>query len=68
MYIQDLRHKIFEVVASVTRDIMVRFWEELKYRIDVCHMTRGAVCKVFKKLGEIFLSLCMRYMNIIWII
>jgi hypothetical protein len=67
-YIPDLKRKIAEVVASVARDIMVRLWEEMEYRIDVRHVTRGTVCKVFKKLGEILLSLCVCYMNIMWLI
>jgi hypothetical protein len=51
--IPELKRKITEVVASVTGDILIIFWEERDYRFDACLVTRGAVCKVFKKLGEI---------------
>lgn len=62
--IPDFKCKINKVVASVTSDVMVGFGEALEYRFHVCHMTHRVVCKVFKKLGEILLSLYMCYLNI----
>jgi hypothetical protein len=47
--IDDLKRRITEAVAAVTCDMFRRVWEELDYRFDICHVTRGAhigACKV----------------------
>jgi hypothetical protein len=40
--IDDLKRRITEVVAAVTCDMLRQVWEELDYRFDICHVTRGA--------------------------
>jgi hypothetical protein len=40
--IDDLKRRITEAVAAVTCDILRQVWEELDYRFDICHVTRGA--------------------------
>jgi hypothetical protein len=40
--IDDLKRRITEAVAAVTCDTLRRVWEELDYRFDICHVTRGA--------------------------
>jgi hypothetical protein len=40
--IDDLKRRITEAVAAVTRDMLRRVWEELDYRFDICCVTSGA--------------------------
>ena len=40
--LEGFKRKITTVVQTVTRDMLQCVWEELKYRIDVCRVTRGA--------------------------
>jgi hypothetical protein len=39
--LQDLRYRITAAVALVDRDMLTRVWDEMKYRVDVCRITRG---------------------------
>jgi hypothetical protein len=39
--LQDLRNRITAAVARVDRDTLTRVWNEMDYRIDVCHITKG---------------------------
>jgi hypothetical protein len=58
--ILDLKHRITEVVMSVTRDMLVKVWG-LRLTSAVWLMgTTLSVCKVCKKLGEIlYPSVCV---------
>ncbi|KAG8238391.1 hypothetical protein J437_LFUL016826 [Ladona fulva] len=38
----DLRDRIESVVASITRNTLIKVWEELAYQLDVCHVTNDA--------------------------
>ena len=38
----ELRDRIREAVAAVTPHMLINVWEELAYRLDVCHATNGA--------------------------
>jgi hypothetical protein len=38
----DLKTRIIATVKNVDTSILTRVWQELKYRIDVCRVTRGA--------------------------
>jgi len=40
-YLQDLRNRITAAVALVVRDMLTRVWNEMDYRRDVCHITKG---------------------------
>jgi len=39
--LQDLRNRITAAGALVDRDILIRVWNEMDYRIDVCRITKG---------------------------
>jgi hypothetical protein len=38
----DLKARIFAAVKNIDALMLTRVWEELEYRIDVCHVTRVA--------------------------
>lgn len=40
--LEDLRHRIIDAVNSITRDQLIRVWQELGYRFDICRVTHGA--------------------------
>jgi hypothetical protein len=40
--IDDLKRRITEAVAAVACDMLRRVWEQLDYRFNICHVTRGA--------------------------
>ena len=40
--IPDLKNRITATVETITPDLLSRVWQELDYRLDVCHVTKGA--------------------------
>jgi len=38
--LQDLRNRNTAAVALVDRDMLIRVWSEMDYRIDVCRITK----------------------------
>jgi hypothetical protein len=40
--IPDLKNRIEGVLATITPDLLIRVWQELDYRLDVCRVTKGA--------------------------
>jgi hypothetical protein len=40
--VNDLKKRITTAVASVEKDMLRRVWNELDYRIDICHVTKGS--------------------------
>ena len=38
----QLRQRIVEAVAAIDRQMLQRVSQELDYRIDICHITKGA--------------------------
>ena len=38
----DLKARIIAAVKNIDAPMLTRVWQELEYRIDVCHITRGA--------------------------
>jgi hypothetical protein len=40
--IPDLKNRIEAAVATITPDLLIRVWQELDYRLDVCYVTKGA--------------------------
>jgi hypothetical protein len=38
----DLKARIIAAVKNIDAPMFKRVWQELKYRIDVCRVTRGA--------------------------
>ena len=38
----DLKRRISAAVELTTEDMLARVWEEMEYRLDICHVTRGA--------------------------
>jgi len=40
--ISELQGRISDTVESVTRDILTKVWEEIKYLIDFCHVIHEA--------------------------
>jgi hypothetical protein len=48
--VKDLRNRITAAVALVNRDMLTRVWDEMDYRIDVCHINKGRhICELSKK-------------------
>jgi hypothetical protein len=43
--IPDLQNRIEAAVATITPDLLIRVWQELDYRLDVCRVTKGAHIK-----------------------
>ena len=39
--LQDLSNRIAAAVALVDRDMLTRVWNEMRYRIDICRITKG---------------------------
>jgi hypothetical protein len=39
--LRDLRKRITAAVALVNRDMLTRVWDEMDYRIDICHISKG---------------------------
>jgi hypothetical protein len=37
----QLRRRIVEAVAAIDRQMLQRVWQELDYKIDMCHVTKG---------------------------
>jgi hypothetical protein len=37
----QLRQRIVEAVAAIDCQMLLRVWQELDYRIDICHVTKG---------------------------
>jgi hypothetical protein len=38
----DLKARIIAAVKNINAPMLTRVWQELEYRIDVCHVTHGA--------------------------
>jgi len=38
----DLKARIIAAVKNIDAPMLMRVWQELEYRIDVCRVTRGA--------------------------
>jgi hypothetical protein len=38
----DLKARIIAAVKNIDAPMLMRVWQELEYRIDVCHVTRMA--------------------------
>ena len=39
--LQDLRNRVTTAVALVDRDMLIRVWSGIDYRIDFCRITKG---------------------------
>jgi hypothetical protein len=37
----QLQQRIVEAVAAIDRQMLQRVWQEIDYRIDICHITKG---------------------------
>jgi len=40
--LDDLKPWIIAAVKNIDAPMLTRVWQELEYRIDVCHVARGA--------------------------
>jgi hypothetical protein len=40
--VSELEGRISDAVESVTRDILAKVWEEIKYLFDFCHVIHEA--------------------------
>jgi hypothetical protein len=40
--IPDLKNSITLAMETITLDTLIRVWQELDYRLDVCRVTKGA--------------------------
>jgi hypothetical protein len=38
--IPDLKNRITVAMESITLDMLIRVWQELDYRLDVCRVTK----------------------------
>jgi hypothetical protein len=43
--LQELRQRIITAVTAIEEDLLEKVWQELDYRLDVCHVTRSAHIK-----------------------
>jgi len=41
----QLRQRIMEAVIAINRQMLQRVWQELDYRIDICHITKSGHIK-----------------------
>ena len=42
MSVDDLKTWIIEALTTINPDMLVRFWQEMEYCFDVCHVTKGS--------------------------
>jgi hypothetical protein len=40
--IPDLKKRITVSMETITLDMLIRVWQELDYRLDMCRVTKGA--------------------------
>jgi hypothetical protein len=40
--IPDLKNRIIVAMDTITLDTLIKVWQELGYRLHVCHVTKGA--------------------------
>jgi hypothetical protein len=40
--IPDLKNRITVAMETITLDMLIRVWQELDYRLDVCRVIKGA--------------------------
>jgi len=38
----EMRERINTTIENITQDMLWRVWQEWEYRLDICHVTRGA--------------------------
>ena len=43
----DLRQRIIEGVEFLTPHLLIKTWQELEYRLDICRATKGAHIEVY---------------------
>jgi hypothetical protein len=43
--ILDLKNRIAVALGTITPDLLIRVWQELDYRLDVCRVTKSAHIK-----------------------
>ena len=41
--LMQLQERIREAFAAVTRNLLMRVWTEMDYRLGICHVTKGAL-------------------------
>ena len=41
--LEELRQRITTTLQTATQDMLLRVWEQLGYRIDVCRVSGGAI-------------------------
>jgi len=41
--IPDLKNRITAAVETITTGLLIRVWQELDYRLDVCLVMKGAL-------------------------
>ena len=45
--INDLQHRIIQVINAVTINMFARTWQEIEYRLDIVSATDGAHIEVY---------------------
>jgi hypothetical protein len=40
--LDDLKQRITTATAGVGEDMLMRVWQEVDYRVDICRVTKGA--------------------------
>jgi hypothetical protein len=43
----DLRQRTIEAVELITPHMLIKTWQELEYRLDICRATTGAHTEVY---------------------
>jgi hypothetical protein len=46
-------------VETITPDMLVRVWQELDYRLDMCRLAKGAQWNMYHKLVQPFFLLLL---------
>ena len=51
MLVDNLKIRITEALITINPDMLVRVWQEMEYRFDVCHVTKGIlnICEKFNE-------------------
>jgi len=45
--VADLRQRIIEAVELITPHFLIKTWQELEYRLEICRATTGAHIEVY---------------------
>ena len=59
--VDDLKTRITEALKTIDPDMLVRVWQEMEYRFDVCRVTRARILNICEKFNKTFISLIFEF-------